>query len=110
MKYTLWSLCILCGCSSSSAPRRTATVEFAYVNTLCTGNSVTLQFLIDGVAVDTETMRNGQTSPARVTTAGRHVLGAHIPGTGDWIVPDPTVNLVGGEVFTRQVISITPEC
>jgi hypothetical protein len=54
--------------------------------------------------------RNGQTSRAHVTTAGPHVLGAHVPSSGLGIVPDTTVNLDAGEAFTRQVVSITPEC
>ena len=106
----LWLVCSVLGCSSSSAPPSTATVQFAYVNRLCTGTFITLQFLIDNAVVDTETMRNGQTSRAHVTTAGPHVLGAHIPSSGLSIVPDTTVNLNAGEAFTRQVVSITPEC
>ncbi|HEY2856341.1 MAG TPA: hypothetical protein VGJ18_26100 [Gemmatimonadaceae bacterium] len=85
-------------------------MQFEYVNQLCTANPITLQFLIDQVVVDSETMRNGQTSPAHVTTAGRHILGAHFPGSGVSIVPDTTVNLAGGETFIRQVVEITPEC
>jgi len=106
----VWLVCSIWGCSSSSAPSPTAAVQFAYVNRLCTGTFITLQFLIDNVAVDTETMRNGQTARAHVTTAGPHVLGAHIPSSGLSIVPDTTVNLKAGEAFTRQVVSITPEC
>jgi hypothetical protein len=106
----LWFVCAVSGCSSSSAPPPTATVQFAYVNRLCTGTFITLQFLIDNVVVDTATMRDGQTSRAHVTTAGPHVLGAHIPGSGLSIVPDTTANLNAGEAFTRQVVSITPEC
>jgi hypothetical protein len=85
-------------------------VQFAYVNRLCTGTFITLQFLIDNVVVDTETVQNGQTSRAYVATAGRHVLGAHIPSSGLSIVPDTIVNLNAGEAFIRQVVSITPEC
>lgn len=106
----LWFVCSVWACSSSSAPPRTATVQFAYVNRICTGTPITLQFVIDNVVVDTETMRNGQTSRAHVTTAGPHVLGAHLPSSGLSIVPDTTVNLNAGEAFTRQVVSITPEC
>lgn len=106
----LWFVCSVWGCSSSSAPPPTATVQFAYVNRFCTGTFITLQFSIDNVVVDTETMRNGQTSRAHVTTAGPHVLGAHIPSSGLSIVPDTNVNLNAGEAFTRQVVSITPEC
>lgn len=106
----LWFVFSVWGCASSSAPPATATVQFAYVNRLCTGTFITLQFLIDNAVVDTETMRNGQTSRAHVTTAGTHVLGAHIPSSGLSIVPDTAVNLKAGEAFTRQVVSITPEC
>ena len=106
----LWFVCSVWGCSSSNAPPATATVQFAYVNRLCPGTIITLQFLLDNVAVDTETMRDGQTSRAHVTSAGPHVLGAHLPSAGLRIVPDTTVNLNAGEAFTRQVVSITPEC
>ncbi len=106
----LWFVCSVWACSGSSAPPPTATVQFAYVNRICTGTSITLQFLIDNAVVDTETMRNGQMSAAHVTTAGPHVLGAHLPDSGLSIVPDTTVNLHAGEAFTRQVVSITPEC
>jgi len=106
----LWFVWSVWGCSSSSAPPPTATVQFAYVNRICTGTFITLQFLIDNVVVDTETMRNGQTSRAHVATAGPHVLGAHLPPSGLRLVPDTTVNLHAGEAFTRQVVSITPEC
>jgi len=106
----LWFVCSVWGCSSASAPPPTATVQFAYVNRLCPGTFITLQFLIDNAAVDTETMRNGQTARAQVTSAGPHVLGAHIPSSGLSIVPDTTVTLNAGEAFTRQVVSITPEC
>ena len=106
----LWLVCSVWACSSSSAPRPTATVQFEYVNRLCTGTSITLQFLIDNVVVDTETLSNGQTSRSHVTTAGPHVLGAHVPSSGLGIVPDTTVNLNAGASFTRQVVSITPEC
>ena len=106
----LWFVCSVWGCSSSSAPPPTATVQFAYVNRFCPGTSITLQFLLDSVVVDTETMPDGQTSRALVTTVGPHVLGAHLPSSGLRIVPDTTVNLNAGEAFTRQVVSITPEC
>ena len=106
----LWFVCLAWGCSSSSAPAATATVQFAYVNQLCPGNLITLQFLIDQVVVDNETMHNGQTSAAHVTNPGPHVLGVHLPGSRLSLVPDTTVQLAGGEVFTRQVVSITPEC
>ena len=106
----LWFVCTVWGCSSSSAPPPSATVQFAYVNQLCTATPITLRFLIDQVVVDSETMHNGQTSPAHVTAAGRRVLGAHFPGSGESIVPDTAVNLAGGEVFIRQVVVITPEC
>lgn len=106
----LWFICSVWGCSSSSAPTTTATVQFAYVNRICPGNSVALQFLIDSAVVDTETMRDGQTSRALATSPGPHVLRAHLPSSGLSLVPDTTVNLTAGEAFTRQVVSITPEC
>ena len=105
-----WFVCSVWACSGSSAPPSTATVQFAYVNRLCTSTFVTLQFLIDNVAVDTETMRDGQATRGHVTTAGPHILGAHLTGSGLRLVPDTTVNLTAGEAFTRQVVSITPEC
>jgi len=85
-------------------------VQFAYVNQLCTATPITLQFAIDQVVVDSETLHNGQTSPGHVTSPGQHVLGAHFPGSGVSIVPDTTVNLAGVEAFIRQVVVITPEC
>lgn len=106
-------LCLICaiwGCSSSTELPATASVRFAYVNRLCPANTVSLQFLIDNVVVDTMTMHDGQATSVHLTTAASHVLGAHLLSSGLSLVPDTMVTLGAGEVFTRQVVSITPEC
>jgi hypothetical protein len=102
------SLSVLVLACSSTAPREPSAVIFDLESTTC-GLTMPMHFSIDSATVGTDTfVINGQApgyhhvSRPFVTTASRHVLGAH----GTWISfeyvwPDTVLTLAPGETFTK---------
>ena len=111
MRRVAWAfgVALLAACASSSSPtQRSASVRYVAVSTTCS-SVIPVAFSIDGQLVGTDTFRIDAGPSVHVvssdfmTTAGHHVVGAHVTSNTSFAWPDASVDLAAGAVFVDSL-------